>query len=507
MKMLSHIKFNPDVLSCLSNLSNEEVFTSPELANEILDLLPQELFSDKETTFLNPATKSGVILREITKRLMEGLKDEIPDRQERVNHIFSKQLYGIAITELTSLLSRRSLYCSKIANGKYSVCDEFETKQGNIVFNNIHHEWKNGNCRFCGASKKILDRPSVLESHAYEFIHRHDTKEIFNIDFDVIISNPPWMMLDGGGTGSSSKPIYHKFIDQAIKVNPKYLVMIIQSKWYTGGKGLDSFRKEMLNDKRIRKLVDFADSRDVFFGPDIPGGVCYFLWDRENPGPCEVVENRNKTKRKSVRTLNEFENIFIREKSSIDIINKIKSKHTKFLDGIVSSRKPFGLESKVRPKKDGDLNVVSAKGDGKISSQQITNGKDLIDKWKVLLSKASTDHGGQAGKDGKRKIFAKIDVMPPGTVCTESYLCIGPFNNRQEAVNMVQFLHTIFCRFLVSVVLLSQNITRGNFIFVPELDMYEAWTDEDLYKKFDLSKNEIEYIESLIRPMEIVRDE
>jgi len=506
--MFNSTKFNPDVLSCLSNLSNDEVFTSPKLANKILDLLPQELFSDKKTTFLNPATKSGAILREIAKRLMDGLKDQIPDRQTRVNHIFSNQLYGIAITELTSLLSRRSLYCSKNANGKYSVCEKFDTEQGNIVFNNVRHEWKSdGNCRFCKANRKIFDRPNELESHAYEFIHHDDVNDIFNIDFDVIISNPPWVLKDGGGDGSSAKPIYDKFINQAIKLNPKYLIIVTQSKWYTGGKGLNNFRKEMLNDNRIRKLIDFSDSRDVFVGPDIPGGICYFLWDRDNPGPCEVVENRNKMKTTSVRELNEFETIFIREKSSIDIVKKIKLKHNIFLNEIVASRKPFGLESIIRPEKYGDLNVFTSKGYGKISSQKITSGKDLIDKWKVLLSKASTDHGGQAGKDGKRKVFAKIDLMPPGTVCTESYLCIGPFNNKQEAENMVRFLHTVFCRFLVSVVSLTQNMSKGSFIFVPNLKMNTCWSDETLFKKFDLSESEIGFIESLIRPMELTRDE
>lgn len=506
--MLTIEKFNPDVLSCLSNLSNDEVFTPPKLANELLDLLPQELFKSKETTFLNPATKSGAILREIAKRLMEGLKDQIPDKQARVNHIFSKQIYGIAITELTSLLSRRSLYCSKTANGKYSVCEKFDTSQGNILFNNIRHEWNNnGSCRFCGANKNMFERSSTLESHAYEFIHHDNSFDIFNIDFDVIISNPPWVLKDGGGTGSSAKPIYHEFIEQAINLNPKYLAMVIKSTWYTGGKGLKTFREKMLNDKRIRKLIDFADSRDVFFGPDIPGGICYFLWDRDNPGSCDVVENRNKEKANSIRPLNEFNDVFIREKISTDIVRKVQLKNEIFMNTLVSSRKPFGLESKVKPEQDGDLNIISSKGKGRISSEKVLKGKQLINKWKVLLSKASTDHGGQPGKDGKRKVFSKIEVMPPGSVCTESYLCIGPFNNKKEAENMVKFLHTIFCRFLVSVVSITQNMTKSSFIFVPNLDMKISWTDENLYKKFELSKSEIEFIENFIRPMDLAADE
>jgi site-specific DNA-methyltransferase (adenine-specific) len=326
-KAMFNISYNPDVLSCLANLSSDEVFTPPTLANQMLDMLPPDIFKNKDTKFLDPVCKSGVFLREIAKRLIEGLETEIPDQQKRINHIFKNQLFGIGITELTSLLSRRSVYCSKTANGKYSICDEFEDEQGNIIYKQINHTWKNGKCKFCGASQEVYDRENALETHAYQFIHTNKPEEIFKgMKFDVIIGNPPYQLSDAGeSTGAS--PIYHHFIEQAKKLNPRFLSMVIPSRWFAGGKGLDNFRESMLNDHRISKLVDYPIASEVFPGIKLIGGVCFFLWERERDEslPCSVTTRMNGVEDTMNRYLNEFD-IFVRFNKAIPILEKVRKK-------------------------------------------------------------------------------------------------------------------------------------------------------------------------------------
>jgi site-specific DNA-methyltransferase (adenine-specific) len=494
--------YNPDVLTCLANLSSDEVFTPPQVANDILDLLPKELWSNPQATFLDPVCKTGVFLREIAKRLNAGLEKQIPDKQQRINHIFTNQLFGLAITELTALLSRRSVYCSKAANGKYSVCTGFDSANGNIVFERMEHTWENGHCMFCGASQENYERSEELESHAYSFIHTDKPEEIFKMKFDVIIGNPPYQLSDGGGTGSSATPLYNSFIMQAKRLNPRYLSMIIPSRWFSGGKGLDDFRKEMLSDNRIRQLVDYTDSRDCFPGVDIAGGICYFLWDRDNRGECTVSHHDHGKLERSMRRLDQFD-IFVRSNISISIINKVQVVHVGFyVTKIVSTRNPFGLDSKIRPSGTGELILHWSGGKGPFKLSEVPSGHALINKWKVLLSKASFDHGGQPDKQGSRRIFSRVEVLGPHDVCTDSYLIVGAYITRQEAENLATFLRAKFCRYLVSTVLHTQNIARDCFQFVPLLSMQNQWTDIELFQKFGLSPLEIQHIESKIRPME-----
>ncbi|MDR2409510.1 MAG: Eco57I restriction-modification methylase domain-containing protein [Bacteroidales bacterium] len=490
--------YNPDILSCLANLSNDEVFTPPELANKMLDLLPQDIFRDKSTVFLDPACKSGVFLREIAKRLLVGLEHEFPNLENRIDHIFKKQIYGIAVTELTSLLSRRTVYCSKFPNSKYSITI-FDNAEGNIRFKNISHTWKYNNCIFCGVNKSIYDRDKSLEAHAYEFIHR-DIEDDFPMKFDVIIGNPPYQLNDGG-FGRSATPVYHKFVEQAIKLNPRYLIMIIPSRWFAGGKGLDVFRSNMLKDTHIKKFIDFENATECFPGVDLAGGVGYFLWDREYNGNCQVTNIVNGISFTSLRSLDEF-HIFIRNSRSVPIIRKVMQFKEQMMSEIVSSRKPFGLATNVEPEKKGDLVLRHKNGEGFYQRSKITVGIDMIDKYKVICAKTAYDHAGNPDKDGKRKVFSSINVLPPGSICSETYLVVGSFETEYEANNLRQYLKTHFVRFLMTPFLISQDITKERFAFVPTQDFSQQWTDKNLYLKYSITIDEIAFIESLIRPME-----
>ncbi|MFU0825952.1 MAG: site-specific DNA-methyltransferase (adenine-specific) [Lachnoclostridium sp.] len=498
--------YNPDVLSCLANLSNDEVFTPPDVVNAMLDMLPQELFQNPDTTFLDPACKTGVFLREIAKRLIKGLEPQFPDLQERIDHIFHKQLFGIAITELTSLLSRRSVYCSKYPNSEFSV-SYFDDAQGNIRFKNIKHTWKDGKCIYCGISKKTVlgdkERGETLEAHAYEWIHTFKPEEIFNMKFDVIISNPPYQLNDGGA-GASAKPIYNLFVEQAKKLNPRFLTMIIPSRWFAGGKGLDDFRRDMLTDRRIVRIVDYVNAKDCFSGISLGGGVCYFLWDRDNPGKCYYTNIHDGKESSSVRDLDEFD-VFVRYNEAVSIIHKVASKNEKKVSEFISTRNPFGLSSSVRgdsQKQSLAIKVYSSAGTGYISRDMISQGKDNIEKYKILISKVTSEHAGEPDKSGMFKVISRALVLAPNEVCTDSYLIAFPTNNKTEAENFYLYLCTKFFRFLLLQSITSINLSKDKFSFIPMQDFSKPWTDKELYEKYELTSDEINFIESMIKPMD-----
>jgi hypothetical protein len=526
---------NPDVLTCIANLSNDEVFTPPEFANQMLDALARawalnndgaDIWADKTVTFLDPFTKSGVFLREITSRLIKALGKEFPNLQDRVDHILTKQVFGIGITYLTSLLARRSVYCSKFANGKHSVGRSFTTKSGNIWFERTEHRWMDGKCTYCAASQKALDRGEGLETHAYAFIHADDIKarmaEWFGGDmqFDVIIGNPPYQLEDGG-YGKSAAPIYHLFVEQAKKLEPRYLSLVIPARWFAGGKGLDEFRESMLKDDRVRSIDDYLSASDVFPGVGLKGGVCYFLWDRDNRGDCRVATHFKDwpVSTATRRLVEEGVDVFIRFNEGVSILKKVvgiesgDSQSLSLPDGkrferLVSSLRPFGLRTYFQGKttpSSGDVLVYQNGGKGYTPTSAITNGTDLIDKWKVYVGRAAPGTGNR--DTYPHRIISTPFIGEPGSICSETYLCIGPFDSKSQAESVLSYLSCRLTRLLILLHKPSQDTTRKVYTFVPTQEWSKQWTDTDLYAKYSLSPSEIAFIETIVRPMDLTSDE
>lgn len=492
--------YNPDVLNCIANLSNDEVFTPPTLANQVLDMFPQELFQSPKTTFLDPFTKSGVFLREIVKRLDRGLESQIPDRQARIDHIMHNQVFGIACTELTAHLSRRSLYCSKHPDGEHSV-SHFDSPEGNVKYTALSHTWENGKCIYCGASQSEYDRDSEAEQYAYMFLHTESPRSIFdNMNFDVIIGNPPYQLSDGGN-GTSAKPIYNLFVSQAIKLKPRYLSMIIPARWYAGGKGLDDFREDMLTDNRLRKIVDYPDAGAIFPGVQIKGGVCYFLWDRDNMGQCTVVSNVNgKTSTMTRNLIEGDEPIFIRFNEAISILNKVRSFNEPSIKSKISARKPFGFPTTFAGstnKTDGSIRIYQNGGFGYVKESEVHINKQLINKYKVFIPPL-----GSGSDSFPHPILGKPFVGEPGSVCSETYIIAGIFDSEKEAKNLISYISTKLFRFLVLLHKPSQHATSKVYAFVPDIDLSAPITDTFLYEKYGITKDEQEFIDSLIRPLE-----
>ncbi len=516
--------YNPDVLSCLANLSNDEVFTPPEVANAMLDTLPQELFRNPDTKFLDPACKSGIFLREIAKRLIVGLEPQFPDLQDRLDHIFHEQLYGISITELTSLLSRRSLYCSKYPNSEFSVT-KFDNAQGNIRFKRVLHQWDiNGKCQYCGISNRTVlgesGRGDELETHAYEWIHVDSPEDIYGMKFDVIISNPPYQLSDGGNA-ASALPIYQKFVQQAKKLMPRFLTMVIPARWFMGGRGLDSFRDEMLHDDRIRIIHDYPNASDCFPGVEIKGGVCYFLWDREDRGLCEVFSHNGKEMISSKRALLEPDmDTFIRNDVQISVLQKVRAVDASSLSEWLNAGRFFGFHTRIdwdSSKKAGTIQTADGKsfipmkaardnsnnvkvyihgGECWVKLQNVPKNQEYVGQYKVLIPRSGNPGG---------SIIGKPKISEPNSCSSNTYVVAIPPSGRlteAQANNLITYLKTRFVRFLVSTKTSTQDMPPKAYAFVPVQDFEKVWTDAELYKKYELSAHEIAGIEEAIPEME-----
>ena len=512
---------NPDVLTSIANLSSDEVFTPPEFASRMLDELAarwtatnngENIWADRNVKFIDPFTKSGVFLREIAKRLVLGLSDQIPDLQSRVNHVMANQIYGIGITELTALMARRSVYCSKWANGPHSICTVFDDVQGNIWFEAFSHSWVRGKCSFCNANQSDYDRDS-LESYAYPFLHTEDQDQLISkafggkMKFDVVIGNPPYQLGQSGGdsVGGFAMPIYQKFIEAAKGLDPRFITMVTPSRWFAGGRGLDEFRASMLADRRLTVLVDYPNSAEVFPGVDIKGGVSFFVWDSSANGECEVTTFvGGDAGPKSKRYLDAYD-VLIRRNEAIPVLEKVLAKSSKlglkFLSDDVSPIQPFSIRTNYRGKPSATgvkdpVVLYQNGGTSFIAKAEIPRNVDWVPYWKVILAGAS-------GSGNDPQVLGKPIVAPPNSACTETYLVMGIFNTEAEARNLDAYLRTRFCRFLVSLRKYTQHIYNERFAFVPKLDLSKRWDDASLYKEFGLSPSDIAFIESFVTPMEM----
>lgn len=512
---------NPDVLTCIANLSNDEVFTPPELASEMLDSVADawaatngggSVWENPDVTFLDPFTKSGVFLREITSRLTDGLAKQIPDLQERVDHILTKQVFGIGITQLTALLARRSVYCSKDATGKYSIARTFDRDWGNIWFERTEHTWAGDKCAYCGAAKSKQDRGEALESHAYAFIHSKNPRALLasmfgaDVQFDVIIGNPPYQLQSDGGT--RDVPIYQKFVEQAKALEPRLLTMVIPSRWMAGGLGLGEFRKAMLNDRCLRDLVDYPNAAEVFSSVGINGGACFFVRDSSYDGDCNVTMVWGGERIGPVlRALDEFD-VHVRDGRAIPILRKVLAGRERSINEILARDKEFGWTSNFtgfhEEQRLGDVPLYyirsMRRGKGFIARTDVGKSTDLIDTWKVLVPQVGS--GRESEKTGVDIVLGPSRIVGSPSVCTQSFLFFH-VATEEEARSVQSYYSTRFFRFLVSLRKISQHATHATYSWVPMQTWDRIWTDDELFAKYGITAEEAAFIESRIRPMSI----
>jgi site-specific DNA-methyltransferase (adenine-specific) len=316
----------------------------------------------------------------------------------------------------------------------------------------------------------------------------------------VIIGNPPYQ-LESSGFGAQATPIYQLFVEQAFRLKPRYVCMITPSRWFSGGMGLDGFRKRMLESKHFRKIVDYPDAAEIFPNVQIKGGVSFFLWDKNYEGKCQVSNVLAGIQGEPhMRDLSEHDDVFIRFNEAVNLVNRIKTLNLGSFEEIISAINPFDLPTNFAGLKNknwnGAIKVFNRGGSGYVSRKEITKGVELIDKHKLFIPKASDGSG-----SFPIQVLANPIVGAPGEACTMTYLVVGPFKNSSEAKNASIYLRTKFARFLVAMLKNTQDTSKSKFRFLPQVDLSIEWTDEKLYKFFKVSLEEQSLIESMIKEM------
>lgn len=542
------MKESRDILTLFEQLNSHEVFTPPRVARDMLALLPKEIWSDPSIRILDPCVKSGVFLREALYLLFDGLSGkgkhvghdgivyDLNDGRQRMNHILKNMLFGIATSELTGYISRRTLYGVMEANTdkQTALIDAFEKSKSHkkwteeekvrfLVRNHFNdyydHELFNtpdyagfeheGNIFYptIEVKKQVDDSGDfIIEDTYYPFIEEQVNHEKIQqikdgqMKFDVVIGNPPYQ-IKTNGHGAQAKPIYHRFIEVGKSINPRFLTMITPSRWFSGGMGLNSFRDEMLSDKRLAKIVDFHRSEDCFPGVEIKGGVNYFLWSRSHKGGCEVkpmIPGRDSPF--TLRDLTEFD-VFIRHNEAISILRKVMSSCDAFMSESVSGVMPFGLPTNFKDYKqkpfDDSVKIYYRGGEGYVERDRIKKRDEWVEPFKVMISEAYN-----GGDSYPHQIIGKPFIAEKGSCCTMTYVVCGVFDTEKDAVETASYLKTKFARFMIFLRKNTQHINGERFKFVPSPKNFNEMSDSAIYEHFDLTEDEVNFIENTVKPME-----
>ena len=436
-----------------------------------------------EAHILEINSKSGLYPLYVAYNIYRARVEQVKAKYGEIGHAFAMQLWDLTIennilvvckTPMARSITKRTLagFRDTTVNARY---------YKNLIEN-------------------ISEKPAVVINTFKDGKHFWGINNDENMTIDAIIGNPPYQVMDGGA-GVSAVPVYHRFIDLSKKMKPHYLSMIMPAKWYNGGRGLDQFRDDMLNDRSIKAIYDYIDSHECFPTVDIAGGVCYILWDSRYSGDCNFVSCNNGIKNTNKRNLSDAD-VLIRHQSEVSILEKVQKFEKKFLSDVAYSQKPFGLRTYVKPLDKGDITLRYNGGSGPYRRDMVSVNANLIDKWKVITSCLTAEHAGETDKNGQKRILSTLEILPPGTICTETYMLLSTFDNETECFNMLNYLKTKFVRALIASVTSTQHLSKSNFRFVPVLDYTQEWNDEKLFDLFGLSIHETDFINLMIKSME-----